>query len=221
MIRRLLRYAFTGLSALSLALCVAAAVLWVRSRWACDLVRREAVRVADDRVVESEVALDSCGRGVGLTVSWAAVERAEWVKWFPWPGEPGAPSRRPVGWERIGSEDEVARWLAPVTNPLRRAGALPLGFAFGREEVIARLDEESWNVYAPQFRFTCWTLLVPYWALVVSTALLPLARTAAALRRAQRRRRSRRNLCLCCGYDLRATPGRCPECGTAPAGATA
>ena len=56
-------------------------------------------------------------------------------------------------------------------------------------------------------------VVVPYWALVLLSALLPLyvmSRLPGVLRR---RRRLKRRLCVECGYDLRASKDRCPECG--------
>jgi predicted RNA-binding Zn-ribbon protein involved in translation (DUF1610 family) len=53
-------------------------------------------------------------------------------------------------------------------------------------------------------------LIVPYWFLVL--VLLPLpARTFRAAWATWRRKR--KGLCVGCGYDIRASTGRCPECG--------
>jgi hypothetical protein len=59
-------------------------------------------------------------------------------------------------------------------------------------------------------------LMIPGWASLLATAALPglyLARTAKTRRRRRIRNEGR---CLICGYDLRGTPERCPECGTVP-----
>ena len=53
---------------------------------------------------------------------------------------------------------------------------------------------------------------VPYWLTSLLLLLPPLNATRTALRR--RYLRPRRGLCTTCGYDLRASFERCPECGT-------
>lgn len=54
--------------------------------------------------------------------------------------------------------------------------------------------------------------VVPYWLPSLLLLLPPLNATRTALRR--RYLRPRRGLCTTCGYDLRASLERCPECGT-------
>ena len=58
---------------------------------------------------------------------------------------------------------------------------------------------------------------VPYAALVAASGVTAAAVLARAVPARRRWRRRERGQCLACGYDLRATPGRCPECGTMPA----
>jgi hypothetical protein len=55
---------------------------------------------------------------------------------------------------------------------------------------------------------TWWEVDIPYAAIVLLTAACAVLASRRALRKQHRPGRCHR-----CGYDLRATPDRCPECG--------
>ena len=85
------------------------------------------------------------------------------------------------------------------------------GFSFTKE------GEELFypNVAHKSSRFT-----FPCWLPALLAAILPAIALRLGIRRHLRLRRYRQRahlgLCQHCGYDLRATPDRCPECGSVP-----
>jgi hypothetical protein len=69
------------------------------------------------------------------------------------------------------------------------------------------------GTYGTQKRF--W--IAPGWMLLLPLGAAALCRKAW-LTRNRRDREAANQLCRQCGYDLRATPDRCPECGVIPVG---
>ena len=96
-------------------------------------------------------------------------------------------------------------------SPQWSNGRTALRMADGSRRAAREAYFQSQNVTAPAVSYD-----VRYTTVAGAMSALPLAWLAgAALRAARRRRNMRMGLCPRCGYDLHATPGRCPECGMA------
>lgn len=183
--RRLLRILLNGATALSLALCVATAVLWVRGHYVEDSIawrRNDAWRVF--RSSPGHFIID--------------VNVSNW-------------SGGPTGWQ----------YAREAPNPHALSDAEVSGY------VLNVSPGDSWTMWV-RGGFAWWRwkgrggnsiamLAIPAWSIVTANLLLPLGWGLVRLHRSRMRHRSRRvGQCSACGYDLRATPARCPECGVVP-----
>jgi len=173
------------LTALSLLLCVAAALLWLRSNRTCDYAYRVDERTLDDA---SEWAV-------------ASYRGAVWV-----------------GHDRYDAN--MRQNWGPALYRGFRSSTEPPSLMTLSDPALVDDAGSDWDRF--RHRWFVWAgeglglgqsqlLVCPDWALIVVGAIVPGTRFVN--RRIRRRRRSR-GLCPSCGYDLRATPGRCPECGT-------
>jgi hypothetical protein len=58
-----------------------------------------------------------------------------------------------------------------------------------------------------------WTVGLPFWLIAGLAAVPLLPGFHRRYRQERQRRRLKAGCCMECGYDLRASTGRCPECG--------
>jgi hypothetical protein len=209
-------------TALSLLLCVAVCVLWVRSYWVPE---------------EWSTAYPLPGKHLpGDYRTWerhrfVASSRGRLVFFendFPDPIDPPmSRPKPPVGYRRgtfLGDmqPDSIGIGIGGATPKGRQSVSLAgFGYASVPAQVVPAPSPPVPVPGTPGAYFGDGTfagqrlLTLPLWLPALLTALLPAVR---AWRWRARRARARRaaagaSPCPRCGYDLRATPDRCPECG--------
>jgi hypothetical protein len=182
------------LTAVSAVLCAAVCVVWVRcysqSDWVTHrtLARREIQDHVDDQyrfIIDAEDFVGWTGDG-NVRLSWRK------DGWYD-ASDQWRETRKPEGWWWVADKVEDP---APVSES--RTLWNRLGFDF------------SHSVPNGVFQVTDTTVCFPLWPIGVMLAALPALRVRRLLMRVRPR-----GHCARCGYDLRATPDRCPECGTA------
>jgi len=177
------------LTAMSLLLCVAAVAMWVRSHVTADHINYFRWVGSGRDVVERHRMFSAASAEGALIVSTMQVLRLEG----------GFESGSQTGW----------RYGRAPSHPDHILRALSLPFFGGPASVDVRGAG-----FAFQYRRGRFTAMAPWWSLLALASALPALR---AWRRRRSGRRASRGLCRACGYDLRASPGTCPECGAAPA----
>ncbi len=182
--------------ALSLLLCVAVCVLWVRSYWAQDSLNLSSVSIPEDGLPRTWGCGLLTGRGsVGFSI-FASEQLA------PPSADALADYHAGLGWHL--KHFHVNR---PVIWPNGEPATFwqRAGLCFDSYSLI------PWYDLTKRLHQTVGC--VPDWLVLPILLVLPAMRWVERRRRRLSQRRER-GQCTMCGYDLRATPHRCPECGT-------
>jgi len=194
--RRRNRILLNAATVFSLMLFLAAIALWIRGHFVVDLL----TSMQDGGPAPTEIRGWSIVSTMGniqfvrsrVTIpALDGVQAAAWDKW------------RAVIKKR-------ARWRSiPLPDSMEASS----GFLFNHEQEAVPTAWSTARIFLDEWRFG-----LPYWLLAAVTTILPIARGVKYMRW---KRRPQLGRCATCGYDLRATPDRCPECGTAASPAAA
>ena len=189
------RVVLNFLTALSLLLCVAVCVLWVRSSQVSMRVCWNSIVLEPTSQFRTDSVISDSGR-IGFTrLDTPLLEDRPQYQLFRSPAREFL-----VTHARDGRALAWALYRNSTNDSQTNLNQLEfLGFC-----LIASKDADQEVPAAQRFE------LLPYW--FITTALAAPAAVRLVVRY-RNRRRFGAGLCPQCGYDLRATPARCPECG--------
>jgi hypothetical protein len=189
--KRFRRWLFNMLAALSLVLGVATTIVIIRSFFKSDMVEHFTYGPTVGPVLHRSRIRVLFGRGIVFVLLMDEVNTtsgaADMAKFRP--GFEGPPD-----WSYYAFPP---CWPTPASHEW-------LGCGFSDYQI---LNPRGWGT--PRAR----DVRVPLWFPLALCTALPTWQFVARWRQ---RHRLAPGACRICGYDLRATPDRCPECGTVP-----
>ena len=188
-------------------LCLGTVLLWLRSHWAEEQLLLTGPGSSYCRLISS-----------GQRWGGASLVLVAGVGWPAWGHAPFHSVAR--DWSALPAEFcyyvDHPGYNRPVVYERGTGGICfgPDGNAWSYE--WSELNRGPANVKPKYVQVSYCRIEVSHWVAIVLFGIPPLAWLAFHLRRARCERwRLRSGLCLECGYDLRASKERCPECGTA------
>lgn len=111
----------------------------------------------------------------------------------------------------------TAAWVIRSSSPAKDSFWRDLGFGYDSH---SRPLSGILRFLNPRALEHATVYTAPNWLFVLVFAVLPAIALVHGVGKRMRRRRVREGHCEQCGYDLRATPNRCPECGAVPSWST-
>jgi hypothetical protein len=229
-VRRTSSILFTIVAIASLLLSCAIAALWVRSYYTVDIVK-----IADRRLHKAALG----GGGIFLESLSASRRTGYWRAGRANPSPPfanvGVPSalvqyqESPVDYDRLKyaqfhqpQERIWGRWRWSSRPYASRVGfqqlawastpraALPASVPIG---LVVQTTFNNGDGSGSEEVLSGRGIWIPYWIILVVTLILPAVLVRRFYLWRRRARRIAANLCAGCGFDLRASTERCPECG--------